>query len=425
MNRVRGNQRTLPLVPQRPSPPAASPAVRSNSVPSKQEWDLIARFCSSVPKHSVSEILGSTVKAKPGVATSRIVDALNAETLKNVGTGLQSAPARLATIAPLLSGAKEAHKAKILAELGLGGVPVSAAMAAIDALIKESAVHTALWIRPDFKVAESFEKDVNERLGTEIVSVEPNEVKGAVDGWSFGWTHGRLVDLVPESALKDKQVVVTSAMPVDPLWQTAFNAKDTVEKYPFDKQDGSRPVDQVMMTGAIDCTATTAENYRAAAIPLNNGSSLIAVVPAAGVPVSTITQALSNPRALQKFFSNFEPTHGTVYVPKMRVVGATDVSASLGPATKGPYEAVGSKPLTIGGALAATSIKLDEQGIAHAGGGSVHLAGNEAPTIIACARPFLFMLRNDATGLIVSAGIYRGPEAPPANSRAPRSDAQR
>ncbi len=231
---------------------------------------------------------------------------------------------------------------------------------------------------------------------------------------------------------KTKQVVTTSAVPNDPLWQTPFNPSDTIKEYPFDKADGTDPVAQVMMTGVIDCAATASEDYRAAAIPMNNGTTLIAVVPAVGTPVSEIIQKIADPQALQNFFASFEPAHGTVYVPKMRIVGASDVSKSLGPATKGPYAAVGSSPIMLDGALAATSMKLDEQGISHAGGGSAQLAAGGAPNaepeeIIECARPFLFMLRNDANGLLLAAGVYRGPQSnatetavtSPSNSRAP------
>ena len=432
MNRVRSHNRSVSDVT--PPPPslaasvpvpgqAAAPVVSnqcskasSNAVPSDAQWDLITKFSSSsVPKYSLSRILGLTAKAGHAAATSAVVDALNLTTLKNVGDGLQSAPARLAVVAPLLSGATIEHKAKILAELNLSGVPVTEAMSAIDTLVNDNAVHTALWVRPDFTVDQKFASEIGKRLGTEIISIEPDDLKGMVDSWSFGWTHGRLIDLVSETALKDKQVVVTSAMPNDLLWEPAFGRPDTIKDYPFDKHDGSTPVPQVMMTGVVDCTAAATGSYRAAALPMNNGQTFIAVVPAEGVPVESITQALSDPQALKNFFASFVPAHGAVYVPKMRVVGMSDVSASLGSATKGPYEAVGSEPVTLGNALAAASIKLDEEGIANAGGGSAHLAGRGArgEPIIECARPFLFMLRSDATGLIKAAGVYRGPDAIP------------
>ncbi len=97
--------------------------------------------------------------------------------MRDVDQGLQSAPARLAVIAPLLSGATDPQKAKILEELGLKGVSVKEAMSAIDAIVNQGAVHTALWVRPDFIVDADFKNDVTKRLGTEIVGVEPQRAQ--------------------------------------------------------------------------------------------------------------------------------------------------------------------------------------------------------------------------------------------------------
>jgi serine protease inhibitor len=304
-------------------------------------------------------------------------------------------------------------------------------LTAIESVVNGAQVKTAIWGRPDFVFDKDFAARAAERLGTETVTATADTIKHRVDGWSFGATHGRIVGLVDENVFTKEDVVVTSAVPFDPLFATAFDPKETIAEYNFTRADGET-VAVRMMTGVVSCLFGADNDYRAVKLKLENDLSLIVIVPAEEVPLESIVARIANPGGWRIFHDGLEPATGTVYLPKIRVESRGDAGELLGDAARGPYDAVGSRPVKLNMGRAAATLRLDEFGVAIGGGGAAGSAAAKAspsigfcspeqarkgrravPELVEANRPFVYLVRNERTGLLVGAGVYEGPPEKP------------
>ena len=333
---------------------------------------------------------------------ARIVDRLNAFALQRLGSGPTCAPAYLGLFGPLLFGADDAQVTRAMRSLGLEGVTRDEMLSAIASLIKRTPTFTAVWSRPDFQVRPEFAAAVEGKLDTSVERATADVLSQRVDSWSFGATHGRIRGLAPAGAFAKAGFFSASAFACDPQWVTAF---EKAVPAPFKKRNG-QTVSVPMMRGMVECKACATADYKAAKIPLDGGMSFVMVVPNEGVSLEKVAKDLASVSSSRGMLSRMRATTGEVRVPRIEVSARRAARDVLSAELRGPYGLVGSSPVTLDNAVEAWVLNMDEHGLSAGSGIGASFA--KADALVEGNRAFIYMLREEATGLFLATGIYDG-----------------
>ncbi len=352
--------------------------------------------------------------------TWRRLASVNAAARRSVSTML-SAPAALGLLAPFMHGATEPELARVKSDLGLADVSDREFLAAVKNILSRAKVRTALWASPEFVVDKDFAERVHAELGTEIETVAPEQAQGRIDSWLFNGTHGRARNLAGQNPLASGAVVPSSLVALDPLWTNFFKIGDTIAEYPFVKADG-RSVAIRMMTGELPCRSVASGDYRAARLQLEDNLAFICIVPAEEVPIENLVRDIASPSGMERFLSSLQPNQGMLYIPKIDIEARSHDGGLINEATRGPYSAIGSRKVELAGTgHEVATMRFSETGVTIGGGAVAKFWSGKLPASVAPAppqvleanRPFLYLVRDDATGLIIGAGVYEGPADPP------------
>ena len=396
--------------------PAASTS--SREVLREPEAPLVAKVAPAAASRALATVEERLVATLNDLTWKRLAS-INAAR-RSVSTML-SAPAALGLIAPLMHGGTEPELARVQGNLGFSDASPADFLAAVKGILTRGKVRTALWARPDFVVDKDFADRVHAELGTEIQTVEPALAKGRIDSWLFNGTHGRARDLAESDALDKAAIVPSSLVALDPLWKSSFKLADTIAEYPFVKADG-RSVAIRMMTGELPCHSVATGDYRAARLQLEDNLSFICIVPAEEVPIESLVRDISTTSGMERFLSSLQPNRGVLYVPKIDIEARSHGGGLLNETTRGPYSAMGSRKVELeGSGHEVSTMRFSEPGVTIGGGAVAKFwSGNlppsvapRPPDIVEANRPFLYMVRDDMSGLIIGAGVYEGPADPP------------
>ncbi len=275
----------------------------------------------------------------------------------------------------------------------------------------------------DFSTASGYDDALQRWFGAGIESLPlRTDSEGSrihINGWVSDKTQGLIPDLLPQGSISPETVMVlVNALYLKAQWGDPFTADFTTDG-PFTLVDGTTATVPFMHNGALETTASLGDGYAAIDLPYASSNlSMLVVMPdvgrydeiegqldgsfVAGVDASLKSASvnLSFPRFesetafdLGDAIENGLDVHGIFGVPELGGIGDGVVVSKAIHAAKITVDEDGTE------AAAATAIILDR-------------AIMETQVIeLTVDRPFLYVIRDNATGAVLFVGRVLDPRA--------------
>ncbi len=232
-------------------------------------------------------------------------------------------------------------------------------------------------------------------------------------------TQGRITDLLPPGILDDMtRLVLVNTITFTADWRSAF-AKDLTKPAPFTRSDGSHVTASMMAQEEPQgLDGYQGDHFVAASLPYEGGASMLLIVPDAG-QFATVERQLG-PDLAEQITSGLAPG-ATVSMPKFDFRAQTDLPPAL--ETLGVHDLFdparadldGIAPgagLYVSDIVHQASIKVDEAGTKAAAATAAVIyaqSGRVYRFNVRADRPFIYLIRDDATGAILFVGRVLDP----------------
>ncbi|WP_437296259.1 serpin family protein [Sorangium sp. So ce426] len=248
----------------------------------------------------------------------------------------------------------------------------------------------------------------------------PQESADLINGWVSDQTEGKIEKLVPVDAITPETVLVlTNAIYFNAAWRTPFKVTAT-EDGPFEKADGTE-VTVPLMHGNLEMPYAEGDGYQAVAMPYDGDElSMVIILPAKGTldafeasldaaKVDGIAGAMSEhlvDTTMPRFKFDYELSlKKTLEAMGMEIAFTPGVADFTGINSRGqPY---------IQDVLHKAFVGVNEAGTEAAAATAVLVGDRSAPqpASLALVNPFLFLIRDNATGSILFVGRVADPSA--------------
>jgi serpin B len=342
---------------------------------------------------------------------------------------LAIAPSSIATVLGMVAaGAKGATEQQLVDALR---VPLPAAQlhAAIGGLVRTLAARSGngvtlsevdqAWVQQHLHLLTDFTGTLTRDYAAPLASIDftnAERAAGTINRWVSEKTNGKITKLVTPDQLDAAELVLTDAVYLDAKWKSAFDPKRTTND-PFHLGAGPTvPVPTMHRTEHLD-TASGA-GWTAVAIPYQGDALELDVIvpddlarferqldPAGLAGILTSMQLRDVDLALPKFefrarFDNLKDS-----------LGALGVRDAFDP-DRADFSGMTGKPdLFLSTVVHEAFVHVDEQGTVAAGatGGIMEPTSAEVVVPVHVDKPFLFVVRDKATGAIVFLGRVTDP----------------
>lgn len=236
-------------------------------------------------------------------------------------------------------------------------------------------------------------------------AAEPS--RKAINTWVSDQTDGMIPELFGAGAIDSgTEFVLVNAILFKGIWDVEFDVART-HAAPFTLLDGSSANVQMMEGASASGRAGALDGVTVAALPYRGGKlSFVILMPAAG-QFSELEAGLTAARleayvaALRSTASvslpRFKASTTEELVPALKAIGL-DVGAA-------DYSRLTRNPFAFGSVLHEAVIEVDEKGtVAAAATGMSSGGAPSRPEHIVVDRPFVFLIRDDATGAVLFLG---------------------
>lgn len=288
----------------------------------------------------------------------------------------------------------------------------------------ELATANRLWGQKDFEFSRTFLDRLSAYYGAGVGIVDyvnaREAARAAINQWVSDRTKARIPELIKEGVLNELTVLVlTNAVYMKARWEHPFEPTAT-KAAPFHGLDG-RDTQVQLMRGAADSYAyTKGAGYQAVRLPYVKGLSMTVLLPDAGA-FGSFESSLDGPR-LDQIRAAMTQKQVVVSLPRFEFRMATslkDTLARLGMpiAFTDGADLSGITPntkLLIQDVVHEAFISVDEKGTEAAAATAVVVGRTSAPTDLVeftVDRPFVFLITDDETGVILFMGRVLDPTA--------------
>lgn len=246
---------------------------------------------------------------------------------------------------------------------------------------------------------------------------DPNGSRKHINGWVNDRTKDLIPELIPEGSITNATVLVlVNALYLKATWRTTFEPEATWDGT-FTLLDGSTSTVPFMHDGSLNAPATFGDGYTAVDLPYAAGElSMLVIVPDVGhyaaVEAQLGTDLVSSVDAAR------EPATLDLALPKFESesqIGLKNVIESdLGIAglfNAGGLDGIG-KDIEVADAIHAAKIIVDEDGTEAAAATAIMMDATAMPVEsipLTIDRPFLYVLRDHATGAVLFVGRVLDP----------------
>jgi serpin B len=233
-------------------------------------------------------------------------------------------------------------------------------------------------------------------------------------------TQQRITELLPAGILDDMtRLVLVNTITFTADWRTPF-AKALTTQQPFTRVDGSRVQAPMMAQDeAGDFEGYQGDHFVAAGLPYEGGASMLLIVPDSG-QFAAVEQLL-DPTLVRQIAAGLAPGV-TVSLPKFefrahldlptafRALGVHDVFDSQ----RADLNGIAPPPakLYVSDIVHEAMVKVDEDGTKAAAATAVNIfrtSGHISRLVVRADRPFIYLIRDDATGAILFLGRVLDP----------------
>jgi serpin B len=239
-----------------------------------------------------------------------------------------------------------------------------------------------------------------------------------INKWVEQMTEERIKDLLPRGSIDGlTRLVLTNAIYFNAAWATPFEETATKDG-PFALVTGKQ-VTVPLMAGNMDGSYVKGTDYQAASLPYDGGElSMLVILPDEG-KFDSVEQSLSTKFLdgvlgqmagvkLDLTLPKFEIEDKMDLVPPLKAMGMQD-AFSPGEADLSGID--GSRNLYVTGVLHKAFVKVNEAGTEAAAATAVIVGATSVPQFVTFKvdRPFIFMIRDHATGAIIFLGRVLDP----------------
>jgi serpin B len=285
-----------------------------------------------------------------------------------------------------------------------------------------------------FQPAEGFDETIARWFGAGIeplpIRTAPDASRERINSWVSERTSGRIPDLLPEGVLgPDAALVLVNALYLEATWINPFEEEST-EDLAFTRLDGSTVAVPTMMGRGLPGPMLVTDEYEAVVLGYaDRDYEMMLVVPTPGNfadveaaldgdLVATMDEKMG--RNERGEAADTQP-NVVLYLPRFAsnttLLLRDRLEQDLG--ATGLFEVPGGlagihEELTLGDAIHAADIEVDEEGTIAAAATALMLDGSAEPpppTVIRADRPFLYVIRHQPTGANLFVGRVLDPSA--------------
>ncbi len=246
---------------------------------------------------------------------------------------------------------------------------------------------------------------------------DPDGGRLVINDWVADQTEQRIEDLIPEGAIDSlTRLVLVNAIYFNAAWKDVFDDESTYMT-DFHRLDGST-VQVPMMVQPEFMAWAGGEDWEAAELPYDGDElSMVVIVPAEGA-FSAFEQALTAER-LEAILGSLGQDYAMVNLPRFALDGSSislkEILTALGmpdafEMAKADFSGMdGTRDLHIGDVIHQAFISVDEYGTEAAAATAVIMEGNGMPKVMIADKPFIYLIRDLATGDILFMGRETDP----------------
>lgn len=266
-----------------------------------------------------------------------------------------------------------------------------------------------LFAQTDFELVASFLDLLAGEYGAGVrlldFAARSERARTAINDWVKASTEGLIPELLPQGSITtDTRLVLVNTIYFNAAWLTQFDPRRTTAA-DFELLDGSKASVPTMAGEDLEGARGTLDGVLVLELPYDGREvSLVLLVPPSG-SFGDFERALS-PDVLQAHLAALQPGTFGVKLPKFEVRTPSDLEEVL----EGLGLAIAFSPdadftgMSAGGGLAITDvlheavIRTDEAGTEAAAATAVVVGKVSLPEYVEVNRPFVFVLRDVATG---------------------------
>lgn len=282
-------------------------------------------------------------------------------------------------------------------------------------------VTSALWAQQGFRIEQAFLDTLASSYGAGVPTTDfegdPDGARRAINEAVAEATRDRIPELMTEgSVTRDTRAVVVDAVYLEAPWASPF-PEDATAPQDFHLADGTTVEVPMMHATGLATRAAELEGYTAVELPYAGGDlAMLLVVPDAGTPLDDVVASLDE-SGLGAVAGGLEQATVDVALPRWDTGSAVDlgpVLTAMGlPVPGGDLPGI-APDLTIGAAVHAADITVDEAGTEAAAATGVGIEITAAPVpgevvSVVADRPFLFAVRHLPTGAPLFLGRVADP----------------
>ncbi|AMR31584.1 proteinase inhibitor I4 serpin [Mucilaginibacter sp. PAMC 26640] len=283
-------------------------------------------------------------------------------------------------------------------------------------------IANSIWYRQGMEVVPQFieTNSTNYQARVQALDFTSATAKDQINNWVSEKTSGKIPAIV-DNLSADAQMYLINAIYFKSIWKNKFDVAKT-QKKAFTLGDNST-VQADFMSGNLNYNNNViTEGGKATIIAefpySNNKFSMVAVIPDAGVSIKQLVAGIDSAK-WKSWMGGLGAQHGQVNLPKFKFSFAKsmkDPLINLGMRTAfsdmADFSGIRAKgELKISEVKHKAYVEVNEQGTEAAAVTSVEIGvtATEAIPELNLNRPFLFVIREMKTGLILFAGVVNNP----------------
>lgn len=282
----------------------------------------------------------------------------------------------------------------------------------------------AIWGQEDYEFLAEFLNVLAENYGAGLRLLDfinaPEESRVTINNWVSDQTEGKIKDLIPQGVIDEMtRLILTNAIYFNAAWLNPFS-KDMTHDGTFHLLEGGE-VTVPMMKQTESFGYAEGEGYEAVELPYDGGQlSMVILLPESG-QFDTFEQLLDANYA-GAILKDLEDKQVTLTMPKFEFeseFSLTDTLAAMGMPVAFSDEAdfsgmTGNRELAIADVLHKAFVSVDEAGTEAAAATAVVVGLTsvpEQPAQVTVDRPFIFLIRDIETDVILFVGHVMNPSA--------------
>lgn len=245
---------------------------------------------------------------------------------------------------------------------------------------------------------------------------EPEPSRKAINQWISTNTEGLIPELLQEGTISSATVLtLVNTLYFNAAWKTKFTHQNT-QNGAFTLRDGTTAQVPMMSEESIALNYGTKDGVEVIELPYQGDEvSMVLLVPEAG-KLADLEQSLDGP-SVRGFLATLQPRTTGVRMPKFEArtkASLNEILTALGLGVAFSPDAdfsgmTGQKELAISNVIHEAVVKTDEDGTEAAAATAVTLDRGAVAEYLEVNRPFVYLIRDRATGAVLFIGRIAHP----------------